>query len=185
MTGRITLITMLAAAALLLISPRSGSAQQEIQNVAVTNFPPVQAVAGTVAVEGTVRHATMLRVKEVLITPVARETTTRLIDGGELTTDGFTSIVLALNGRVQGKPLQPGTVGAILIPDEESVLRAFDEESQMQFPLEIDAEVPAGSARSFASPQKRVTVAFPRYRVRFYNTSDRTVTANLFAYLTN
>jgi hypothetical protein len=28
-------------------------------------------------------------------------------------------------------------------------------------------------------------VAFPRYRVFLYNTTDKTVTVNLYAYLTN
>ena len=29
------------------------------------------------------------------------------------------------------------------------------------------------------------TVAFPSYRVMLYNTTDKTVTTNLYAYLTN
>jgi hypothetical protein len=173
------------AMALVFTAPPLSTAQEKLQDVVVTNFPQIQAVNGTVAVEGVVRHATFKQVREVVVTPVEREKTTRLVDGGELVTDGFTSIVLTLNGRLQGKPLESGTVGAILIPDEESVIRAFDDDGQLQFPLEVAATVGSDGDRSFASEQKRVTIAFPRYRVRFYNTSDKTVTVSLFAYLTN
>ena len=37
----------------------------------------------------------------------------------------------------------------------------------------------------FASTANRVLIGFPRYRTYFYNTSDKTVTVNLYAYLTN
>ncbi len=49
---------------------------------------------------------------------------------------GFTSVVLSLNGPV----LKPGTVGAFLIRDEESVALAFEDEAQAQYPMEITAE---------------------------------------------
>jgi hypothetical protein len=32
--------------------------------------------------------------------------------------------------------------------------------------------------------QSKAGLGFPRYRVRLYNTTDRTVTVNLYAYLT-
>ncbi len=187
MTSRIgvaaAVIVVLGAS--LVALPDGMASSDEIQEVAVVNFPDLQQVAGTVSVKGPILHATLQQVKEVLVSPVEPKKTTRLIDGGILSTDGFTSIVLGLNGRVQGKTFESGTVGAILIPEEESVIRAFDEEGQVQFPLEVTATLTSGASRSFASAQKKVAVAFPRYRVRFYNTSDRTVTVNLFAYLTN
>jgi len=94
-------------------------------------------------------------------------------------------VVLSLSGRGQGKILKPGSVGAILVPDEEAIIHALEEEGQIQFPLEITAPVEPGEARSFASKQIQHTVGFPRYRVLLYNTSDKTATVNLFAYLTN
>lgn len=166
------------------ISPVEGQ-EEETQRVIVTNFPELQQVAGTVSVEGPVRHSTLQRVKEILVPPVEPEETGRLIDGGVVTVDGFTSAVLSLNGQTKGKILRPGTVGAILIPDEESVIRAFEEEGQAQFPLKVSASVTSGATRSFASDPVRLTVGFPRYHVRLYNTTDKTVTVNLFAYLTN
>jgi hypothetical protein len=166
------------------ISPVKGQ-EEEIQRVLVTNFPPLQQVAGTVSVEGPVRHATLQRVKEILVPPVEPKEISRLIDGGVVTADGFTSAVLSLNGQAKGKILRSGTVGAILIPEEETVIRAFEDEGQAQFPLEVSASISSGASRSFASTPVRLTVAFPRYRVRLYNTSDKTVTVDLFAYLTN
>ena len=159
--------------------------EEEMKRVIVTNFPELQQVAGTVSVEGPVRHSTLQRVKEILVPPVEPKETGRLIDGGVLTMDGFTSAVLSLNGQTKGKILRSGTAGVILIPDEETVARAFEEEGLAQFPLEVSASISSGASRSFASTPVRLIVAFPRYRVRLYNTSDKTVTVNLFAYLTN
>lgn len=166
------------------ISPVNGQ-DEEIQRVLVTNFPDLQQVAGTVSVEGPVRHSTLQRVRDILVPPVEPKETGRLIDGGVLMMDGFTSAVLSLNGQAKGKILRSGTAGAILIPEEETVTRAFEEEGMAQFSLEVSASISSGSSRSFASTPVRLTVGFPRYRVHLYNTSDKTVTVALFAYLTN
>jgi hypothetical protein len=55
----------------------------------------------------------------------------------------------------------------------------------MQFSTEINAPGVSGAAPYFASNNSRAPIAFPRYRTYFYNTSDKTVTVNLYAYLTN
>jgi hypothetical protein len=161
------------------------SPAQEVQEVVVRNFPELQRVEGSVAVEGPIRHSDLRKLQDVLVSPVGRKETTRLVEGGIIETAGFTSVVLSLSGRGQGKILKPGSVGAILVPDEEAIIHALEEEGQIQFPLEITAPVEPGEARSFASKQIQHTVGFPRYRVLLYNTSDKTATVNLFAYLTN
>jgi hypothetical protein len=187
MPGRFVVAGLILSSAVLILVAMSpvGAQGEEVQLVRVTNFPALQEVAGTVSVEGPVRHATLQRVKEILVPPVEPKETGQLIDGGVVSMDGFTSVVLSLNGQSKGKILRSGSVGAILIPDEEPVIRAFEEEGQAQFPLEVIASLHAGSPRSFASAPSRLTVGFPRYRLRLYNTSDKTVTVNLFAYLTN
>jgi hypothetical protein len=76
-------------------------------------------------------------------------------------------------------------VGAILIPDEEAITTAFEENGQIQFPLEVSAALTSPPLRSFASQQARFSVGFPRYRVHLYNTTEKTATVSLFAYLTN
>src|SRR5262245_62089222 len=85
---------------LLLIGAGSGD---EIQKVHVTNFPPLQQVAGTVSVDGTIRHAVPLHFKEIVVPPVNPGDVSRLISAGTLESDGFTSVVLALNGQSRGK----------------------------------------------------------------------------------
>ncbi|MGH9798236.1 MAG: hypothetical protein ACRD5D_08800 [Candidatus Polarisedimenticolia bacterium] len=163
--------------------PAGSQPDREAELVFVTNFPAVQQVGGTVGVDGPVRHARMDRRAEILVPPVGPQETTRLIPAGTLATDGFTAVVLSLSGQTKGRALKPGRIGAILIPDEEPIERAFDEEGQTQFPIEISA---ATTGRShFASTPERSMVAFPRYRVLLFNTTDRTATVHLFAYLTN
>jgi len=181
--GRVRIAVMVAA--LIAAVPSGSSPAQDVQEVIVRNFPELQRVEGAVSVEGPIRHSDLRKLQEVLVSPVGPTETTRLVEGGVLETAGFTSVVLSLSGRGQGKILKPGSVGAILVPDEESIVKALEEEGQIQFPLEITAAVKPGEARSFASKQTQHTVGFPRYRVMLYNTTDKTVAVNLFAYLTN
>jgi hypothetical protein len=178
-------MVLIAGALVVLAVPSARAQREDTPRVLVTNFHDLQRVAGTVAVEGPARHATLLSRTGILVPPVDPKETGRLIDGWVLTMDGFTAAVLALNGQIRGRGLRPGRVGAILIPDEEPVFRFFEEEGQAHFPLEVTAEIPGGTSRSFASQPIRVTVAFPRYRLRLYNTGERSVTVNLFAYVTH
>jgi len=158
----------------------------EIQKIFVTNFPSLQQVSGTVSVEGTIRHGAPRHFKEIIVPPVNPGEVSRLISAGTIEADGFTSVVLALNGQSRGKlPLKSGVVGAILVPDEESVLRVFEEDGKAQFPIEIKTAALTGSSTHVASEAQRFLVGFPRYRIWLYNTSDRTISANLYAYLTN
>ena len=157
----------------------------EIQSVFVTNLPKVQPVSGTVSVDGIIRHAVARHYKEIVVPPVKPTEVSRLISGGTLEVDGFTSVMLALNGQSKGKALKPGIVGAILLPDEESVLRVFEEEGKTQFPIEIRTGPFSASSPYSASDPERFLVSFPRYRIWLYNTSDSAISTNLFAYLTN
>ena len=175
----IALLVLVGAGLLLAAGDR------ETMDVQVLNFPDLQKVTGNVTVDGAIRHAEIVRFPDVIVPPVAPTDTTRLIQGGTLTTDGFTGVILSLSGLVKGDVVKAGAVGAFLIPDEEPIQRAFNETGQMQFPLEVEAPHVSGPAAYFASTQTQATVAFPRYRVLLYNTSDKTVTVNLFGYLTN
>ena len=165
-------------------SAEAARSQDEVQKVLVTNFPHTQQIAGAVSVEGFIKHALMQRLKEIVVPPVGPKETTRLIQAGTLSADGFTAIVLSLDGQTRGKALRPGAVGGILVPDEESIVRAFEEEGLTRFRIEIAASSVTGASVYFASDSERFTVAFPRYRVFLYNTTDKTASVNLFAYLT-
>jgi hypothetical protein len=100
-------------------------------------------------------------------------------------TEGFTHVVLSLRGEVQGKLAREGSVGAILLPDEEPVVRTFQQAGQYQFPLEVASTVRTADRGYFASQPGRHPLAFPSYRVLLYNETDRSVEADLYAYLTN
>lgn len=163
----------------------AGGAGEEVRPVRVVNFPAVQQVKGQVGIEGTVRHAALVTIDDLVVPPVEPTETGRLVDGGTLPADGFTSVVLSLGARAGGRALRSGSVGAILIPDEEEITRSFEQDAQVLFPLEISAPLTQGSYRMTAAAQSRHTLGFPRYRVRLYNTTDKVVHATLYAYLTN
>jgi hypothetical protein len=123
--------------------------------------------------------------REVTVPPVSPKDTARLVQGGVLPADGFTAMVLGLQGQIKGEVYRPGAVGVFLLPDEEPIVKVFEEKGLMQFATELTAQGVSAASPYFASPANRVQVGFPRYRTYFYNTSDKTVTVNLYAYLTN
>jgi len=174
-----------AAVAALVLSPVGTALTQEVQTVFVSNFPKVFKVAGTVAIDGPVSHGRFAPLRDVTVPPVNPKETVRLIQGGILESDGFTSMVLGLQGQIKGEVYRPGTVGVFLLPDEESIVKVFEEKGLMQFVSEVNAPGVSAVSPYFTSTTSRIQVAFPRYRTYFYNTSDKTVTVNLFAYLTN
>jgi hypothetical protein len=153
--------------------------------VVVLNFPATWRVEGEVDVKSPISHATMVALRDVQVSPVARKDTTRLVVAGTITAGGFSSAVLSLTGQIKGEVAKPGTIGALLVPDEEPVLRALDEQGQLFLTLEVAAESVSGRMPYFASDQPRVPVAFERYRVYLYNTTDKTAEVSLYVYLTN
>jgi hypothetical protein len=179
-TAGLVLVLML----LFLALPATGDADEAVRPVRVLNFPGVQKIQGEVTVPVAVPHASLVRLRDITVPPVEPTERGRLIDGGLVAAEGYTGVVLSLSGRAGGRALRSGSVGAYLIPDEETVMQAYEEDGILQFPLEISAPLTQGTFRMHASQQERQTLAFPRYRVRLYNTTDKTVSVNLFAYLT-
>ncbi len=92
-------------------------------------------------------------------------------------------MVLSLQGTVKGTLGRAGQVGAMLVPDEEAVERAFREDGLVQLPLEVFAVLAHKEIDTF-SAQQHLAVGFPRYRVYFYNSTDKSVEVNLYLYLT-
>lgn len=174
---------VLALLAALAALPARG-AEDTVRTVRVVNWPQVQRVSGSVSVEGPVPHSSLVAFRDLTVPPVEPTETGRLVDGGTLAAAGFTGVVLSLSGRAGGRSLRSGDVGVLLIPDEEAITKAFDEDGQVLFPLDLGAPLTQGTYRLTATAQQRFTIAFPRYRVRLYNTTDKTVSVNLFAYLT-
>ena len=183
-----TLVAITATATLLLtllLLPSGQAISDSIRSVLVTNFPDVQSVQGEVSVRGPLRVAKQVSFREVLVPPVRADDTTRLVDAGVVETAGFPNLVLSLHGLVKGSVHQPGEVGAVLVPDEPTVREAFDELGLIHFPLRVEAKGVSSRTPYFASNQPRHIIGFSRYRLFLYNTTDKTVTASVFAYLTH
>ena len=170
---------VLWAGALLSLAAGTGYAQEP---VFVTNFPEVQEIAGEVKLASPIPHSDLVAFDAVEVTTVGRDEATGLISGGLLEADGFTSVVLSLAGEVKGSVPRTASLGVILIPDESFVAAAFREGSYL-FPIEVEADIPANSPPYVDAKPARQQLAFPRYRVYFYNTGSRTVRAQLYAML--
>jgi hypothetical protein len=182
---RRSVLAVLVLALLLLLLPSGQLLSQAVREVFVTNFPKLQTVRGAVAIDGPVELARMVRLEEITLPPIGREETTRLLEAGTIEAEGFPSLVLSLQGVVKGHVGRVGTVGVILIPDESRIQEAFDEHGMMHFYMEARAQGVSADTPYFASEQPSYTVAFPRYKVLLYNTTDKAVTVDVFAYLTN
>ncbi len=161
------------------------AATQDISQVIVMNWPPTQKVEGAVSIEGPVRLSTQVAFAEIVVPPVARNETTRMPSAGTLSTGGFAHVVLSLQGQVKGSVQREGEVGAILVPTESGIQDAFNEQGLTLFSLDVVATGIVPRTSYFGSAQPRYTVGFKNYEVLLYNTTDKAVTANLFAYLTN
>jgi len=155
------------------------------EDVFVVNFPEVQRIEGTVALEAPPPQGRLVRLERTIVASVGPAETTALVEGGLLETDGFVSVVLSLTGQVRADRYRAGGVGAILIPDEEPMIQAFHEDGQVLFPLRVEAASSPAAGPWFGSPQQPYPLGFPRYRVYYYNTTDRPAVVTLFAYLTN
>ena len=181
----VPIVLVIAAFGAFMLSPAGTAVSQEVQTVFVSNFPKVWKVTGGVSIDGPVSHGRFVPLRDVTVPPVSPKETIRLIQGGIVDADGFTSMVLGLQGQIKGEVYRAGTVGVFLLPDDEAIVKVFEEKGLMQFANEVNAPGVSAASPYFTSTTSRIQVAFPRYRTYFYNTSDKTVTVNLFAYLTN
>jgi hypothetical protein len=181
----LVIAALLAAAAAFVLSPAGVVLSQDVASVVITNWPKVWNVTGVVGIEGPLSHSRFVALREVTVPPVSPKDTMRMVQGGVVTTDGFTAMVLGLQGQIKGEIYRPGTVGVFLLPDEEPIVKVFEEKGMMPFATEIAVPGVSASSPYFSSTASHVEVGFQRYRTYFYNTSDKTVTVNLYAYLTN
>lgn len=179
----LTLAAALAAILFLTLPPWGTAHSLPPDEVVVTNLPAVQQIEGNVSVVGTIRHAVTGRRVNLIVPPVDRNATADLVELEPIDTDGFTAVTLSLHGQVRGRVLRAGSVGAILVPDETSVLEALNQRGIFTFPLEV-ASTLANKEETDFSVEKRFPLGFPRYRIYLYNSTDRTVDAHLYLYLT-
>lgn len=125
----------------------------------------------------------LIALRNVGVTPVERDQTNQLIDGGEIDTDGFVRLVINMTGQPEGTVSRPGIVGAVLVPavaPYDFALRTLS-----ILPAIIEVAFPVETSKAFfMSKQLKFDVGFPRYRVFFYNTTDAAIRVNFFAYRT-
>jgi len=153
-------------------------------SISISNFPEIQTVDGGVEIAEPIPSNEMIRFPDITVTTVQRHQTNRLISGGVLETGPFTAVSLSLGGFVEGTPPEPATIGAVLVPDEDFVLEALKEGVYL-FPIEVTMTIPQESLPYVGTRSETHQLTFPSYRVYFYNTSQRTVKTQLYAFLMN
>ena len=118
----------------------------------------------------------------VTVPPVGRGETSELIDAGILDVGGYREVVLSIGGELKKGSIRGGSIGAILVPDKASFEFVRRHERLYPFPMEVAVKIEPDTRPVFVGEQVVARVAFPRYRVLLYNTTNRTATVSLFAY---
>ena len=84
---------LLAALVFVLLLPAGSALSQDVTRVLIANWPTAQEVYGKVSIDGPVRvepterwkiHATLVRMENILVSPVRPDQTTRLVDAAKL-----------------------------------------------------------------------------------------------------
>lgn len=127
--------------------------------------------------------SSLIALRNIGVTPVDRTQTNLLIDGGEIDTDGFVTLVINMAGQPEGTISRAGIVGAVLVPAIAPYDFAFRTLGILPSIIEVAFPVDSGHT-FFMSKQVRVDIGFPRYRVFFYNSSDAAIRLSFFAYRT-
>jgi hypothetical protein len=122
--------------------------------------------------------------EDVVTPPVERHQTEQVIDAGVIETDGFSHIVLCIGGAMKSRPMKAGKIGVVLVPDIYPFDEVLKREGRFIFPIEATADVAPDDFELFESEQVRAPVAFPRYRVYVYNSTDAAAGVWIYAYRT-
>jgi len=169
-------------AAVALFSVSSEGSRDSLE-VLVQNFPDVQSVDGRVEVRGTISHTKFLSREGVVVPTAARADITELVELEPIDASGFSHAVLSLQGETKSSSFAPGHVGAFLLPGREPVGRALRDGSQVQFPIEATVTLTSPKTSFFWAEPVRAPLGFPSYRVFLYNTTDKSIEANVYVSL--
>lgn len=120
--------------------------------------------------------------ERVQVAPVQRTDVTQLVDGGSFDANGFRDLVFSFGGEFKEGLPRSGRVGAILLPDADIVDYMLRNEGTFVFPFEVWFDVKDPDRHVFISEQQIGRVAFPRYRVYFYNETESGAVVSLFIY---
>ncbi|MHB8844450.1 MAG: hypothetical protein ACYC7L_06830 [Nitrospirota bacterium] len=152
----------------------------ETQNVHVDNFPETQQIKGSVSIDGPVSHVQFIKKEALLVPPARRAEASEMTYAGTVSAEGFTSITLSLQGEVKSGSAGTGVIGVVLIPDEGPILRAFREAKLVQYAIECVCKLKSVDPIYFSGEQVQQRLSFPRYHIYLYNTTGKTVEANLY-----
>lgn len=178
------LLAVVAVATILAVAPMASSADRIVE-VLVTNLQDPQPISGQVRVQDVIPHAQTLRFTDLTVSPASRHEVNQLTEAGVIDATGFTAVTLSLQGQIKGRPFRDGDVGVLLLAEEEPILRALLEDGEIQLPLEVSTAIRFQQSSYFAASEAKLPIAFPRYRVLVYNSTDKAAAVNVFAYLTN
>ena len=163
----------------------AGSSNAQTEEVRVVNFPKVQSIQGTVEMDKPAPNTRLARISEAVVAPADPAETLNLISAGTLDALGFRSTVLSLAGQIKSNYPGSGTIGALLIPNTPFFRRAFEEDGEALLSMRVEARVDSETSTNFAISLPPHHLAFPSYRVYFFNTTERPASVNLYAYLAN
>jgi hypothetical protein len=173
------LIASIGFSLLLSMFPSPASCR-DISDVKVTNFPETQKVKGSVAIEGAGKA---IKREGILVSRSRRNELTELFYSGFIDTEGYTSVSLYLQGEIRSATFPSGSIGVMMIPDEEPVLRALKESGQVQFPIETVCTIKSEDSEYFSCQQVNQNIGFSRYRIYLYNTLDKPAEVSTYIYL--
>lgn len=156
--------------------------QQVRGDVQVNNFPATQQVTGAVSLE----DATKFIAKEsVVVPPSRRAEVTEMVDAGTVEMDGYSSLVLGLQGEMRSDVFSSGSIGVLLVPHARPILRILRDTKRVIYPIEITATAKSGDSIYFESEQAQQRVSFSRYKMYLYNTTNKQAEVNVYLYLSN
>jgi hypothetical protein len=156
--------------------------QQIRGDVQVNNFPATQQIKGSVSLEGTTKF---IAKESVLVPPSQRAEVTEMIDAGTIEMDGYSSLVISLQGEMRSDVFSSGTIGVLLVPHEGSILRILRDAKRALYPIESTANTKSGASIYFESEQAQQRIAFSRYKIYLYNTTNKQAEANVYLFLSN
>jgi hypothetical protein len=172
------------AACIALALPASSARSGETLNVHVDNLPETQQIKGSVSIDSPISHVKFIKREAIVVPPSRRTEASEMAHAGIVGADGFTSITLSLQGEVKSGSAGAGTIGVLLIPDEEPILRTFRDAKRLQYVIECISRLNSGDPIYFSAEQVQQRISFPHYRIYLYNTTNKTVEANLYMTLT-
>jgi hypothetical protein len=168
---------LLAFALVLWLGAASGAAAAEEKTI-IINFPELLNTRDVNSIPKTV-------LKKIESVEVGRLSPSEVIDLSDkkhiIDTDGYTRATISMFGFPKATNFSDCTVGVILLPNEESIWRAWREDRVMVLAKDVSARV--SSRNKYFDVATEVSIDFPSYMAGFYNTCGTNVELSLFAYL--